>query len=152
MNDEILRPDFSMDGYSLADARKKNEAGLCAMENCEKALNDTCIWMCFKICKDCHKPLWDGINEDCLKEERKAYERFSRILEASGIGEEMRDNAVEEVMKELGGDYGIEFWRKGTKDDFKSAAEKLLDKGFTIEEASDLLAGLYSSCGPEYGC
>ena len=46
--------------------------------------------------------------------------------------------------------YAIEFWKSGTKEDFREAAEILIDHGFDVEYAADFLARLYSSVGQEY--
>jgi hypothetical protein len=59
---------------------------------------------------------------------------------------------AEEVISILEKDYFIEFWKSGTREHFKEAAQDLIDHEYTTERAADFLSNLYSSCGQEYGC
>lgn len=44
-----------------------------------------------------------------------------------------------------------EWWKAGTRGTFISVAKKLLSKGFTEEEALDILEDMYSAVSQEYG-
>lgn len=44
-----------------------------------------------------------------------------------------------------------EWWKSDTRETFYEAAVTLLQKGFTDEEAKDLLEDLYSAVAAEYG-
>ena len=78
--DKILVPNFSLDGYSLTDARNKNTKGLCAFESCENNADSELFYMGLKVCKQCYKILLDGIAKDRAKEEMELWERVAGIV------------------------------------------------------------------------
>ena len=53
------------------------------------------------------------------------------------------------VMREAFDDY--EWWTRSAERTFKDAAATLLAKGFTVDEAADLLAELHSATAGEFG-
>ena len=70
-----------------------------------------------------------------------------KFLESIDNMSEEKANKVMKVIEE-----DIEFWSSSTKDSFKGSAKDLIDHGYTVEDAAELLSNLYYSCGNEYGC
>jgi len=51
--------DYGLGEPNMASARRKNNAGICAMHQCQNKLNDPPAtgFLGVKICDECHKPL-----------------------------------------------------------------------------------------------
>jgi len=58
-------------------------------------------------------------------------------------------DANDVIVQIFGEEY--EFWRHSTGETFRDCAQRLLDKGLTVDETSDILGELWNAVSEEYG-